>query len=222
LYVALQNDNEPVLRGILGADQQLLSSGDPAVDRIDRVLFAQKYLEMHRLARQSDGTMLLYVGAENWPFPIPLVSSRGAWRFDSDIGATEILLRQIGANEIAAIRFCHLLADTQRRSGALQLPSGPEDADPLITSLLSGARREGNSVAFHGYTFRILSGSDSGFAAVAYPAAYPASGVVTFVVDRAGAVYEKDLGPASARAAQAMTQSLPDATWVPVDYDGTP
>ena len=47
---------------------------------------AKKYQEMHRLVREPDGSTVLYIGAENWPFPIPLVSKNGAWYFDSKTG----------------------------------------------------------------------------------------------------------------------------------------
>jgi hypothetical protein len=43
-------------------------------DEIDRARFISKYQEMHRFVRELDGSVVLYVGAENWPFPIPLVS----------------------------------------------------------------------------------------------------------------------------------------------------
>jgi hypothetical protein len=50
---------------------ELVSSADAAADELDRAQFLQKYHQMHRLARQSDGTKILYIGAENWPFPLP-------------------------------------------------------------------------------------------------------------------------------------------------------
>jgi hypothetical protein len=49
---------------------------------------------------QPTFTSLLYIGAENWPFPIPLVSQNGVWRFDSDAGVHEIRYRRIGENEL--------------------------------------------------------------------------------------------------------------------------
>jgi hypothetical protein len=57
--------------------------------------------------------MILYVGAENWPFPIPLVSKNGVWFFDTDAGKEEILLRRIGKNELAAIEACRQLVDAE-------------------------------------------------------------------------------------------------------------
>jgi len=78
LYTAVKDDDEASITRILGGGKDLVSSGDDLEDKHERRLFAQKYEEMHRLVEEPDGTTLLYVGAENWPFPIPLMSNRGA------------------------------------------------------------------------------------------------------------------------------------------------
>ena len=118
----------------------------------------------------SSGGIVLYIGAENWAFPIPLVSRNGVWRFDSDAGMHEIRYRRIGENEVTAIELCQALAAQSPKSGD-------------------------RPVAFHGYYFRRLAGSGNRFAAIAYPAADRSSGVMTFIVDPDGGAYEKDLGP---------------------------
>jgi len=102
----------------------------------------------NRLVQEPRGVTALYIGAENWPFPIPLVSRNGAWRFDSDDGANEIRFRRIGENEVTAIGICHAWS----RAKQTRAQTGP--------------------VPFHGYYFRILSKSGAGFAAIAYPALY--------------------------------------------------
>ena len=56
-----------------------------------------------------------------------------------------------------------------------------------------------------------------GFALVAYPADYGNSGVMTFVVNYAGTVFQKDLGERTARTAERMTSFNPDQTWKNVD-----
>jgi hypothetical protein len=56
-----------------------------------------------------------------------------------------------------------------------------------------------------------------GFAFVAYPAEYRSSGVMTFIVDKSGAIYEKDLGPDATKVAQAMTVYDPDSAWHKVE-----
>ena len=69
---------------------------------LERERFARKYEEMHRLVREPDESMALYIGAENWPFAIPLIEADGKWRFDSDSGAQEVLAREVGENESLA------------------------------------------------------------------------------------------------------------------------
>ena len=138
--------------------------------------------------------MTLYIGAENWPFPIPIVETNGAWRFDADAGQQEVRFRRIGENEFTAISVCHEFA-SQRRDRT-------DAATP---------------VALDGYYFRVLppqkTSAAAGVAVVAYPAEYRSSGVMTFVVTEKGEVYEKDLGDNTAALAGAMASFHKDATW---------
>jgi hypothetical protein len=57
----------------------------------------------------------------------------------------------------------------------------------------------------------------AGFAFIAYPAEYQSSGVMTFIVNKSGTIYEKDLGPNTTKLAEAMTAFDPDSTWNKVD-----
>jgi hypothetical protein len=82
-------------------------------------------------------------------------------------------------------------------------------------SLLPQVEGESKPVSFHGYSFRILSIAGGGFAAIAYPTMYRASGVMTFIVAQEGGVLEKDFGPNTANIALAMTRYHSDATWTP-------
>jgi len=81
LFQAAQKEDGPALEAILGAGKEVTSSSDEAEDKLEREQFSQKYQEMHRLVQELDGTTVLYIGAENWPFPIPLFSKNGAWFF---------------------------------------------------------------------------------------------------------------------------------------------
>lgn len=194
LTSAVEEHDERAVANILGGKSELIQSDDSAADGLDRDRFVQKYREMHRWAGESDGIAILYIGAENWPFPIPLVSRNGKWRFDPKAGADEILFRRIGENEVAAILVCDTLVATRTR------PAADREAGPL-----------------HGYHFRILPSSSGGVAVIAYPATYRSSGVMTFIVMQDGAVSEKDLGPDTARIAGAMTGHDTDATWTPAE-----
>ena len=64
--------------------------------------------------KEPDGTTTLYIGAENWPMPIPLVNKGNSWYFDTDAGKKEILYRRIGRNEISAIRVCQELVAAEK------------------------------------------------------------------------------------------------------------
>jgi len=191
LFLAVQAGDEPGLSQILGGDSKLFSAGDKDQDDLDRGTFLAKYREMHRLAREPDGT-ILYLGAENWPFPIPIVSKKGVWSFDAQTGTREILFRRIGANESFAIDVCQALPRA-------------DQVDP--------AAFLGNRVPFHGYYFRALPVSGKHASFVAYPAEYRSSGVMTFIVEDGGVVYERDLGPDTAKAASRITNEKPDSTW---------
>jgi hypothetical protein len=225
LYIAVQNHDEKALTKILGAGEELVNSDDAVQDKLDRQQFIHKYQEMHRLDREPDGHMVLYIGAENWPFPIPLVSNGGVWRFDPDAGQREVLLRQIGENEINAIEACHDLAL------AADLPAATHDkANSGIGPLLADVESGKGPVLFQAYNFRILTeqsktipvevrnhvrngGTTDGFALIAYPAAYRLSGVMSFIVGQDGVVYQKDLGPDTEKLAASMTEYHLDSTW---------
>jgi Protein of unknown function (DUF2950) len=115
LFVAVQHDDQQALVGILGpAGNDIIFSGDAVEDTNSWHQFVQKYQEMHRLAKESDGTMTLYIGAENWPLPIPLVNQGDAWYFDTEAGKQEILFRRIDQNELMAMQVCHLLVDAEK------------------------------------------------------------------------------------------------------------
>src|SRR5437879_10087054 len=146
LFAAVQKHDERAVMQILGAGTELISSDDRLQDTFERERFVQKYQEMHRQVEEPGGVTALYIGAENWPFPIPLVSRNGAWRFDADGGADEVRFRRIGENEVPAIGSCHALVARETKPDA------------------------NRPVPFHGYYFRTLSKSAGGFAAIAYPA----------------------------------------------------
>ena len=220
LFQAVQSNNEATIENILGGPTELASSRDEAQDKVERELFVQKYQEMHRLRRDADGSVTLYIGAENWPFPVPLVAKNGVWRFDPDAGAKEVTFRRIGDNELAAIATCHEFVAAERR-----YRTDPNTADPADISVASLVAKTASGstgadpVLLHGYYFRVLStrgtdGQKAGrFALIAYPAEYRSSGVMTFVVTANDVAYEKDLGANTSALASAMASFRKDATW---------
>jgi len=111
LVAAMQSKNEKALLELLGPDgKEVISSGDETEDLHTRADFVQRYLEMHRLVNEPDATTTLYIGARNWPTPIPLVHGANGWYFETEAGKREILYRRIGRNEMSAIRVCQELA----------------------------------------------------------------------------------------------------------------
>jgi Protein of unknown function (DUF2950) len=224
LFQAVQSNNEQAITNILGGPTELTSSRDPGQDRIDRELFVQKYQEMHRLHREPDGSVTLYIGAENWPFPISLVQKNGAWHFDSDAGLKEVLFRRIGENELTAITTCHEFVDAEKQYRAKPDTANLEDSSPasLVAKAASGSTG-GDPVMFHGYYFKVLAThptngkATGGFAVIAYPAEYRSSGVMTFIITAKDVVYEKDLGPKTSALASEMAAFHKDATWRAAD-----
>src|SRR5580704_8776531 len=184
LFVATQNNDEKAMLEILGPDEtQIVSSGDDTEDSNNRAIFVKKYEEMHRLVREPDGTVTLYIGAENWPTPIPLVNKGTVWYFDTGAAKKEILFRRIGRNEMSTIAVCRQLAAAQKEYYASQhneyaqkifSDEGQHDglywkaADgepkspigPLVASAVAEGYpkdQNGSPTPFRGYVYRILS-----------------------------------------------------------------
>jgi hypothetical protein len=114
LVAADKAGDTKTLSSILGPDgDQVLSSGDPVADKHAREDFARRYQEMHRLAYDDQGRVILYVSAGNWPVPIPLVKKNSDWVFDTAAGKDELLYRRIGRNELFTIKVLEELVDAQ-------------------------------------------------------------------------------------------------------------
>jgi hypothetical protein len=127
-------------------------------------------------------------------------------------------------------------SDPGRRNG-LFWPTGRGERPSPFGDLVAAAAGDGYDLGarkepapFHGYYFRILTAQgpaaaggardyvrdgemSGGFALIAWPAQYDASGIMTFIVSDEGVVYEKDLGPETAKRAAAVTRYDPDETW---------
>jgi hypothetical protein len=257
LIAALMKNDEKVLLEILGRDgKQIISSGDEAEDAESRANFVRRFQQMHRLVDEPNATTTLYIGAENWPTPIPLVRKGSTWHFDTDAGKQEILFRRIGENEMSTIRVCEELvaAEKEYRSaqhdefarkiysdegqhnglywktaeGEPPSPIGPLLAMAVVDS--DSKTREGAQAPFRGYFFHLLtrqgpngpggakdyiSGGKmtEGFAFVAYPAEYGSSGVMTFIVNETGEVYQKDLGKKTETLAKSIKEYNINPSW---------
>lgn len=215
LFQAAQNGDEQQLEEILGVGKDVTSSGDDLEDKLEREQFTKKYQEMHRLVQEADGSAILLIGAENWPFPIPLVSSKGVWHFDADAGRREIGFRTVGENESTAIEVCDAFVVVMKEGSSNKTENDPIQgyAQKLFLRWATDAAASPtNDEIFHGYYFQSKKVSGR-TALIAYPEKYRSSGVMTFVVGEDGVVYEKDLGPKTAKVAPGLRVSKLDSGW---------
>ena len=267
LVASAKSGNPRDIVTVLGHEgRKLASSGNEVADAAARKRFVAAYDEAHELREApGGGPYTLYLGKDDYPFPIPIAQSAGKWWFDTAAGADEILARRIGENELSAIEVMHAYVDAQReyaeadRDGkgvqyarrllssdgkmdGLYWPTEEGEPESPLGPLVADARAEGYSARkdrpapYHGYVFHVLTaqGKDAsggaqnylvggrmigGFALAAIPAVYGASGIMTFIVNQDGVVYQRDLGPDTARIAGRMQTFDPQAPWQRVDRD---
>lgn len=148
---------------------------------------------------------------------------------------------RIGHDGQPAGHYAQRFNSAPGKQDGLYWPSTRGKPRSPLGDLVAAASADGYELAvrkspepFQGYHFRILTaqgaaarGGDmdyvrkgamsGGFALIAWPAQYDATGVMTFIVNADGVVHEQDLGPDTAKAAAAITRYDPDTTWRPVD-----
>jgi hypothetical protein len=267
LVEAVKGNDTKGLMAIFGpSSKELIFSGDEVADKTGRGRFIKAFEEKNKLVYEGDKKVILIVGKDDWPMPIPLVKQGEAWLFNTKEGNDEILNRRIGKNELNAIQVCLAYVDAQReyalkdRDGdkvleyAQKCVSTPGKKDGLyweakegekqspMGPLMAKAVKEGyahqkqdvNLAPYHGYYYKILKAQGKnapggaysyvangkmmgGFALVAHPAEYGNSGIMTFVVNQDGVVYQKDLGKGTEKIADAITEFDPDNTWHKVE-----
>ncbi|HTF99588.1 MAG TPA: DUF2950 domain-containing protein [Nitrospirota bacterium] len=264
LVAAVKAHDHAALDRIFGPTSKELLSGDSVQDAAEFSEFSKHVAEKTVLTREGDAKVIISVGNENWPFPIPLVKADGQWSFDVEAGRDEILNRRIGEDELTAIMVCRTYVKAQREyvlkdwdgdgifAYAQKLRSEPGKKDGLfwrhekggpvspLGEFVAQARMSGykkdkslfkdQPVPFHGYYFKILTqqgksvagGAYSyiingnmvgGFALVAFPSNWGKSGIMSFIVNQQGKVYQKNLGADTMKLAQDMDTYDPDATW---------
>lgn len=266
LLDAVRNAGEGQLRDIFGPQVEQLQTGDEVADRAALQRFLEAAEEGTEIETQREDYAVVVLGADQWPFPIPLVKEEPGWRFDTDAGLQELLNRQIGRNELYAIAVVRAIVDAQydyasrhpaesgrefaqhfassegQRDG-LYWPIGEGEEEsplgPLVVAAVSEGyeRQEGDEPQpYHGYLFRLLTAQGphapggamsyledgrltKGFAVVAYPAVYGSSGIMTFIANQRGIVFQKDLGEQTDEIAASMSEYDPDSSWEPVGLD---
>jgi hypothetical protein len=264
LRLATASANTNALRIILGPAAGDLENPDRIQATNELGTFSAALAATNHLVRVSDTRVLLEVGDDLWPFPVPIVKKADGWYFDTEAGKDELLSRRIGKNELSTLQSVRAYVEAQReyatkdRDGdevleyAQRISSSPGQTDGLywpielngemspLGPLVAEAQPEGyfseksmseiGPKPFHGYYFKILTQQGKhapggkynyiingnmigGFAMVAWPAEYGSSGIMTFIVNQQGRVYQKDLGTATARLATRMRDYDPDPSW---------
>jgi Protein of unknown function (DUF2950) len=115
LLAAAKSRDQTAALVIFGPDsKEIISSGDAVEDKNATDSFVARYEVMHRWRKLTDGAQILLVGADNFPFPIPLKKNvDGQWFFDTAAGKEEILNRRVGRNELTTIDVCEAAARAQ-------------------------------------------------------------------------------------------------------------
>jgi hypothetical protein len=235
----------------------MVRTGDSVQDKQVLEQFQRRAAEKTKLEPDpmNRDRVTLLIGAEEWPFAVPVVRKNGRWLFDTVEGKAELRRRIIGGNELDTIQVClgyveaqqtyaetdwdgngvlefaKKIASTEGKKDGLFWPG--EDSPVAANFAKAAAQGYGPPSAgkgYHGYHYKVLlaqgpeatSGAQDyvahglvigGFALAAWPVEYGVSGIMTFIVNQDGVVYQKDLGPQTAALAKAITKFNPDKSW---------
>jgi hypothetical protein len=190
LVAAVRASDLKEMQAILGpGSRELIFSGDEVADRTGREKFLKAYDLMNTLQQASAHKVVLLIGEDKWPMPIPIVKKSAKWVFDAQQGKREILNRRIGRNELnvmdvlqayveaqheyaskdcrgrGMVEFAQRFGSTEgKRDGLYWEAKEGEDLSPL-GPLVAQAAKEGYAKAdfwpFHGYYFKILKGQEN-------------------------------------------------------------
>ena len=246
---------------ILGPNaEKIIFSGDKVAGKKEVDDFIKKFDEKHRLDMVSPTVASLFIGNDDWPFPVPIIKDGERWFFDVAAGKEEILNRRIGGNELDVIQVMQAYVEAQfeyaskdrdgdgirefaqkiksdkgKKNGLYWPVKKGEKLSPL-GPLIAEIRSEKDEVnanktqPYHGYYYKIITRQGEkapggaydyvvngnmilGFALVACPAKYGASGIMTFAVNQEGIVYEVDLGEKTLQIATGKIKYDLDKTW---------
>lgn len=185
LIGAAESHDSAKLSAIFGPRAaKILTSGKPAQDNEEQAEFARLAQSKHRLevSPLNPKRVVLAIGEEDWPFPVPIVKKKEGWIFDVSETSAEMRARHIGADELDAIEICHGYVEAQRKYAAedrdndglleyanrLMSTPGHQDglyweraSEPLIPAGMAHAwwqgLQKGQAKPYHGYYFRILA-----------------------------------------------------------------
>ena len=255
---ALKDDDEKAKETLLGSNFRKFI---PPQGAEIRYRFLENWAQSPKLLMEGEKTARIAVGDSGWTLPIPLVKTAKGWQFDLVAGKKEMTVREIGRNELAAMRVAKAFVEAQReffaadfdgdgqRTYAPRIVSTPGKQDGLywpdaagqpqspMGPLLAQAAAEGKIKQpgnYHGYRYRILDAQGpsapggarsyfvdqhmtGGFALLLWPAVFGETGIMTFMVNQEGQVFETNLGPKTAEKAARIQRFDPDSAWRKVD-----
>lgn len=183
----LEREDRTELGPILGPGSTgIVDSGDAVADAEALADFLERFKAKHALVADGEGQMILQVGENDWPLPIPLVEREGKWYFDGAAGAQEIVYRRVGRNELGAIAVCRgfidaqteyasqghdgnapgvyaakLLSDPGQQNGLYWPTAEGEPQSPAGPAVADAAEEgyraiKGTRTPYHGYYYRML------------------------------------------------------------------
>jgi hypothetical protein len=237
LKAATESHDKSALRQLFGPEYDKLQTGDQAQDERNAQKFVAAVAQSCKAVPDGNDTVTIEVGTNAWPMPIPLVKSDGQWHFDTDAGKEEIIARHIGKDELHAIGVCRAFVKAQQQFASQNGGASASYATSLKSASLSQEVSDADlddavnsTQPYHGYFFRVLTRQgeaapggkknyirqgalSGGFALVAFPARWDQSGIMTFIVNQDGNVYERNFGEKSFRIARRMKTYNPDNNW---------
>ncbi|HQU80462.1 MAG TPA: DUF2950 domain-containing protein [Azonexus sp.] len=255
---AIIDNDEAAKQAIVGTNYRAVI---PPVDADSRYRFLENWAKSHKVEMDGETQARIAVGDSGWTLPIPLVKTKAGWVFDMKAGKEEIIIREIGRNELAAIKVALAFVDAQReyaekdrngdgvrefarkiisssghKDGLYWPDQAGQEQSPLGPLLARAAAERGikQPGSYYGYRYRILTSQGAqaaggvrdyiidgrmtgGFGLIMWPAIYGQTGVMTFMVNQEGQVFEQNLGPDTARKVERLRSFNPDASWRKVD-----
>lgn len=255
---AITNNDEAEKEAVLGKNFRTFI---PPQGADIRYRFLEYWAQSHKVEMDGETRARIAVGDSGWTLPIPLVKTKAGWLFDLKAGKEEMVIREIGRNELAAIKVASAFVDAQReyaardwngdgvreyarkivssaghKDGLYWPDEAGQEASPL-GPLLARAAAEGRIKqpgSYHGYRYRILTAQGpqaaggardyiidgrmtGGFGLIMWPAQFGETGVMTFIVNQEGQVFEQNLGPDTAKKVARIHSFDPAASWRKVD-----
>ena len=255
---AIVNNDEAEKEAVLGKNFRTFI---PPQGADIRYRFLEYWAQSHKVEMDGETRARIAVGDSGWTLPIPLVKTKAGWVFDMKAGKEEITIREIGRNELAAIKVALAFVDAQReyaekdrngdgvrefarkiisssghKDGLYWPDQAGQELSPLGPLLARAAAERGikQPGSYYGYRYRILTSQGAqaaggvrdyiidgrmtgGFGLIMWPAIYGQTGVMTFMVNQEGQVFEQNLGPDTARKVERLRSFNPDASWRKVD-----